>query len=106
MELTEFTGNETGLYEDPRDNFYYHNHLNPAQKYIFWISCWKQQLLEIHQACKELGLTTHTDEYIKGFMDGASLEPFNSIPLNINKMEEEVDKFVRDNFSSNQGMKN
>ena len=70
MKPHQFTGNETGPYEDPRDNFHYHNHLNPAQQHILWMYQWKQQHLEIHQACKDLGLPTHTDEYTKGFMDG------------------------------------
>ena len=33
MSDPEFTGNETGPYEDPRDNFHYHNHLDPAHQY-------------------------------------------------------------------------
>ena len=42
MNDPEFTGNETGPYEDPRDNFYYHNYLNPAQQYISWMHQWKK----------------------------------------------------------------
>jgi len=44
----EFTGNETGPYEDPRDNFHYHNYLNPAHQYIAWMHQWKKQHWEIH----------------------------------------------------------
>ena len=101
----QFTGNETGPYENPRENAYYH-HLNPAQQNIIWMHQWKKQHWDIHQACKELGQTTYSDEYVKGFMDGASLEPSNPVPLNISKMEEEVDSFVKDIMNSNQGMEN
>jgi len=64
---------------------------------------WKKQHWEIHQACKELGQSTYTDEYVKGFMDGLSMEPSNSVSLNIVEMEEETDRFVRDLMGSNQG---
>ena len=103
MNDPEFTGNETGPYEDPRDNFYYHNYLNPAQQHISWMHQWKKQHWEIHQACKELGQSTYTDEYVKGFMDGVSMEPPNSVSLNISAMDEEADRFVRDLMRSNQG---
>jgi hypothetical protein len=103
MSDPEFTGNETGPYEDPRDNFHYHNHLDPAHQYIAWMHQWKKQHWEIHQACKELGQSTYTDEYVKGFMDGVSMEPPNSVSLNIVEMEEETDRFVRDLMGSNQG---
>ena len=86
--------NETGPYEDPRDNWYYHNHLNPAQQQIAWMYLWKKQHLEIHQACKDLGMETHTDEYIQGFMDGVSMEPSNSVSLNIAALEIETDEYV------------
>ena len=103
MSDPEFTGNETGPYEDPRDNFHYHNHLDPAHQYIAWMHQWKKQHWEIHQACKELGQSTYTDEYVEGFMDGVSMEPPNSVSLNIVEMEEETDRFVRDLMGSNQG---
>ena len=103
MNDPEFTGNETGSYEDPRDNFHYHNHLDPAHQYIAWMHQWKKQHWEIHQACKELGQSTYTDEYVRGFMDGLSMEPSNSVSLNIVEMEEETDRFVRDLMGSNQG---
>ena len=103
MNDPEFTGNETGPYEDPRDNFHYHNHLDPAHQYIAWMHQWKKQHWEIHQACKELGQSTYTDEYVKGFMDGVSMEPPNSVSLNISAMDEEADRFVRDLMGSNQG---
>ena len=103
MNDLEFTGNETGPYEDPRDNFHYHNYLNPAHQYIAWMHQWKKQHWEIHQACKKLGQSTYTDEYVKGFMDGLSMEPSNSVSLNIVEMEEETDRFVRDLMGSNQG---
>jgi len=64
---------------------------------------WKKQHWEIHQACKELGQSTYTDEYVKGFMDGLSMQPSNSVSLNIVEMEEETDRFVRDLMGSNQG---
>ena len=83
MKPHQFTGNETGPYEDPRDNFHYHNHLNPAQQNILWMHRWRQQTLETHQELKELGQTTYTDEYVKGFTDGAALEPSNYVSLNI-----------------------
>ena len=99
-----FEGNETGPYEDPRDNFHYHNYLNPAHQHIAWMHQWKKQHWEIHQACKDLGLTTPTDDYVKGFMDGLSMEPPNLTTLNINRMEDEVDgevsAFMRSNLGS------
>ena len=94
MKPHQFTGNETGPYEDPGDNYYYHHHLNPAQQHLLWMHRWKQQTLEIHQACKDLRQSTYTDEYLKGFMDGVSMEPSNSVSLNIFELEEEVDKFM------------
>ena len=106
MNDPNFTGIETGIFEDPRNNFYYHNHLNPAQQNILSMHQWKKQTWDIHQACKELGQTTYSDEYVKGFMDGASLEPSNPVSLNISAMEEEVDMFVRDNMTSNYGREN
>ena len=61
MTQPELQGNETGPYEDPRDNLYYHNHLNPALQYVAWITQWKKQHWEIHKDCQKLGLTDHTD---------------------------------------------
>ena len=75
MTQPEFQGNETGPYEDPRDNFYYHNHLNPALQYVAWITQWKKQHWEIHKDCQKLGLTDHTDEYVRGFLDAVSYQP-------------------------------
>ena len=103
MNGSEFTGNETGPYENPEDNFHYHNHLNPAQQHIAWIHQWKIQHWEIHQACKDLGQDTPTDEYVKGFMDGLSMTPPKSVSLNIKEMEEGADEFVHDFMCSNQG---
>ena len=99
-------GIETGIFEDPRDNFYYHHHLNPAQQNILWMHQWKKQHWDIHEACKEIGQTTYSDEYVKGFMDGASLESSNPVTLNILEMEEEVDRSVKDIMNSNQGREN
>ena len=64
---------------------------------------WKKQHWEIHQACKDLGQSTPTDDYVKGFMDAVSVQPPISVSLNTNRMEEEADKFVRELMSSNQG---
>ena len=61
MTQPEFQGNETCPYEDPRNNLYYHNHLNPALQYVAWITQWKKQHWEIHKDCQKLGLTDHTD---------------------------------------------
>ena len=77
MNDPEFTGCETGPFEDTRDNFHYHNYLNPTEKYFWWIHQWKKQHWEIHQVCKELGQSTYTDDYVKGFMDGVSMKPSN-----------------------------
>ena len=104
MNDPSFQGNETGPYEYPDDNFNYHNHLNPAQKYIVWMQLWKKESWEIHQACKELGLPTHTDEYVKGFMDGVSMEPPNFVPINMCELEKETDKAVHELKHTNQGM--
>ena len=104
MNDPEFTGNETGPYEDPRDNFYYHNYLNPAQQYISWMHQWKKLHWEIHQACNELGQATHTDDYVKGFMDGVSMTPSTSVSLNIHRMEDEADRVVSELTGSNQEM--
>ena len=98
-----FEGNETGPYEDPRNNFYYHNYLNPAQQHITWLHQWKKQHWEIHQACKDLGQASHTDDYVKGFMDGISMEPPNRTLLNINRMEDEVDGVVSELMGFNHG---
>lgn len=106
MKPHQFTGNETGPYEDCRDNFHYHNHLNPAQQHLLWMHRWKQQTLEIHQACKDLGQSTYTTEYLKGFMDGVSMEPSTSLSLNIGELEEETDKYVYELMHTNQGMYN
>ena len=106
MDDPEFTGNESGPYEDPRDNFYYHNYLDPAHQYIASMHQWKKQHWDIHEACKEIGQTTYSDEYVKGFMDGASLESSNPVTLNILEMEEEVDRSVKDIMNSNQGREN
>ena len=90
MNDPEFTGNESGPYEDPRDNFHYHNYLNPEHQYIAWMVQWKKQQWEIHKACKEFGQATYTDEYVKGFMDGVSMELPKSVSLNISEIEDEV----------------
>jgi len=102
MNDPEFTGSETGPYEDPRDNFHYHNYLDPTHQYIAWMFQWKKQHLEIHQSCKELGEATHTDEYVKGFRDGISMKPPDHSTLNIFELEEEVDRTVKNIMSSNQ----
>jgi len=34
MNDPEFQGNETSIFDDPRDNFHNHNYLNPAQQHI------------------------------------------------------------------------
>ena len=103
MNGSEFTGNETGPYENPEDNFHYYNHLNPAQQHIAWIHQWKIQHWEIHQACKDLGQDTPSDEYVKGFMDGLSMTPPKSTSLNTYEMEEGANNFVRKIMNSNQG---
>ena len=74
MNDPEFTGNETGPYEDPRDNFHYHNHLDPAHQYIAWMHQWKKQHWEIHQNNKRLGQKVPSDEYVKGCLDSVSPE--------------------------------
>ena len=93
----------SGLYDNPYDNYYYSHKLNPALQYMFWIQEWKKQHWEIHQACKELGTASHSDEYVKGFIDGVSVQPPISVSLNTDRMEEEADKFVRELMSLNQG---
>jgi len=65
---------------------------------------WKKQHWNIHQACKDLGQATHTDEYVKGFMDGLSIESSNFISMNISEMEDEADRDVSELMDSNQGM--
>ena len=67
-----------GIYDNPYDNYFYSHKQNPAQQYFFWIYQWKQFHKEIHQSCKELGTATHTDEYVKGYLDAVSYE----YPLN------------------------
>ena len=101
MELTEFTGNETGPYEDPRDNYWYYNYLNPAEQHLMWMYLWKQQHKEIQQDLKDLGLPTHTEDYTRGFLAAVSLQSSNSVSLNIFEMEEEVEKYVKEIMSSN-----
>ena len=38
MSIPEFTGNETGMHEDPRDNNFYENYYDPPVQYLLWIS--------------------------------------------------------------------
>jgi hypothetical protein len=64
---------------------------------------WKKQQWEIHQTCKELGQSTYTDEYVKRFMDGISMEPPNSIPLNIDRMDDDADCALSEIMNSNSG---
>ena len=92
-----------GIYDNTYDNYFYSHKQNPAQQYIAWIHQWKKHHWEIHQACKELGTATHTDDYVKGFIDGVSVQAPNSVSLNIDRMEEEADKFVRELMNTNQG---
>ncbi len=94
------------MYEDQRDDDWYYNQLNPAEQNLLWMHRWKQQALEIHKDLKELGQTTYTNEYVRGFVDGSSLEPSNPVALNILEMEKEVDSFVKDIMNSNQGRRN
>ena len=71
-EIPEFTGSETGIYEDPRDNYFYENFMNPSVQYLFWTQQWKKQHLEIHENCKRLGQEVQSDEYVKGYLDAVS----------------------------------
>ena len=71
-EPQEFIGNETGPYEDPRDNYFYENFMNPNVQYLFWTQHWKQQHWKIHQDCKRLGQKVPSDEYVKGYLDALS----------------------------------
>jgi len=73
-EIPEFTGSETGIYEDARDNYYYQNYMSPNIQYMYWIHEWKKQHLEIHENCKRLGQKVQSDEYVKGYLDGISPE--------------------------------
>ena len=68
----EFIGNETGPYEDPRDNYYYEHYMNPNVQYLFWIQEWKKHHLEIHENCKRLGQKVQSDEYVRGYLDAVS----------------------------------
>ena len=61
-------------HDNPHDNYFYSHILNPADRYFFWIQHWKEQHFEIHKGCKELGQTTYTDEYVRGFFDAISPE--------------------------------
>ena len=92
-----------GIYDNPYDNYFYSHKQNPAQQHISWLHQWKKQHSEIHQSCKDLGQASHTDDYVKGFMDGISMEPPNRTPLNITRMEDEADRVVSELMSSNHG---
>ena len=94
------------MYEDQRDDDWYYNQLNPAEQNLLWMHRWKQQALEIHKELKQLRQTTYTDEYVREFVDGSSLEPSNPVALNILEMEKEVDSFVKDIMNSDQGRRN
>ena len=73
MSIPEFTGNETGIHEDPRDNYFYENYYDASVQYLLWISQWKKQHWEIHQDCKSSNPSyDQTDEYVKGFLDAVS----------------------------------
>tara|TARA_B100000315_G_scaffold199809_1_gene191796 strand:+ start:2057 stop:2434 length:378 start_codon:yes stop_codon:yes gene_type:complete len=75
-----------GIYDNTYDNYFYSHKQNPAQQYFAWIHLWKQLHLEIHQSCKELGTATHTDEYVRGYLDAVSYEH----PINRITMEEDM----------------
>ena len=64
-EPPEFIVNETGPYEDPRDNYFYENFMNPNVQYLFWIQEWKKQHWEIHQNSKQLIQEVKSDKYVK-----------------------------------------
>tara|TARA_Y100001934_G_scaffold273376_2_gene363573 strand:+ start:249 stop:506 length:258 start_codon:yes stop_codon:yes gene_type:complete len=68
-EIPDFTGSETGIYEDARDNYYYEHYMNPNVQYLLWIQKWKKQHLEILENCKRLGQNVQSDEYVKGYLD-------------------------------------
>ena len=74
QEPPEFTGSETGIYEDPGDNYFYDNFMNPNVQYLVWIQEWKKQHWEIHQDCKRLGQKVQSDEYVRGYLDSVSPE--------------------------------
>jgi len=70
MSMPEFQGNETGIYEDPRDNYFYENYYDPSVQYLLWISEWKKLHREIHEGCKISNPQYNlTDDYVKGFLD-------------------------------------
>ena len=92
-----------GIYDNTYDNYFYSHKQNPAQQHIAWMHQWKKQHSEIHQTCKELGQASHTDDYVKGFMDGISMEPSSATLLNITRMENEADGDVRELMGFNHG---
>ena len=92
-----------GIYDNTYDNYFYSHKQNPEQQHIAWMHLWKKHHSEIHQACKDLGQASHTDDYVKGFMDGISMEPPNRTLLNITRMENEADRVVRELMGSNHG---
>jgi len=81
-----------GPYEHPYDNYFYKHKLNPAYQYMFWIQEWKKSHWEIHKGCQELGQTTYSDEYVRGFMDAVS-PIFPTGDIN-NITEEEIMDFM------------
>ena len=83
-------------YDNPYDNYFYSHHLNPAEKYFWWIQRWKQDFQEIHEGCKKLGCSSFTDDYVQGVLDSVS----PAYPININEEGNEslveIDKQIND----------
>jgi hypothetical protein len=70
MSIPEFQGNETGIYEDPRDNYFYEHYYDPSLQYLLWISEWKKHHWEIHEGCKITNPEySQSDDYVRGFLD-------------------------------------
>ena len=79
----DFTGNETGIFDNPRDNYFHENYYDPSFQYLLWISELKKHHWEIHEACKSSNPSyDQTDEYVKGFLD--------AIPYHHNKSIDDI----------------
>ncbi len=76
-------------YDNPFDNYYYSHHLNPAQRYFFWVQEWKKEFQEICEGCRKLGQSSYSEDYIQGVLDSVSPEfPLNSFTKEVRQEEQ------------------
>ena len=65
------------------------HHLNPAQRYFFWVQEWKKDFQEICEGCRKLGQSSYSEDYIQGVLDSVSPEfPLNSFTKEVFQEEQ------------------